>query len=104
MTSTNIQLTDVSSVSKWFNLNTILNATTNGKEILTYYEANGKLLPQHRKKLKNLILDKTFSIKKQLSIPERQEIAQQISLVFHNEDSVGYSFYFDVSNFEWGKQ
>lgn len=89
----------MSPVSKWFNLTTVLKNTKNGKEIITYYETNGKLLPQHRKKMKNMILDKTFSVKKRLSIPERQEIAQQISLVFHNEDSVGYSYSFEETFF-----
>lgn len=79
-------------VSNWFNLTTVLNDSLDGKAILKYYEKEGLILPKHKKKLNNLILEKTFSVKNDLTVSDREEIAQQISLVFHNEQSVGERF------------
>lgn len=92
--STNIQLTkslsssELVQSSKWFNLSTVLNESTDGKNIIKHYEHEGMILPKHRKLLNKLILNKVFSIKNELTISEREDIAQQISLVFHNEKSV----------------
>lgn len=92
--STNIQSKEILSSSalvpssKWFNLSTVLNESTDGKNIIKHYENEGMILPKHRKLLNKLILNKTFSIKNQLTIAEREDIAQQISLVFHKEKSV----------------
>lgn len=91
--NTNILSTNMSSLSSWFNLSIVLNDTPGGKAIMKYYGEEGRILPKHKKTLNKLILNKTFSIKDRLTVPEREEIAQQISLVFHNEESVWYTFF-----------
>lgn len=73
---------------QWFHLPTVLKQTTEGRGIVSYYETKRVLLPKHQKKLVKLILDKVFSIKKEMTIGEREEIARQIGLAFITEKSV----------------
>lgn len=73
---------------QWFHLPTVLKQTEEGRGIVSFYETKRVLLPKHQKKLVKLILDNVFSIKKEMNIGEREEIARQIGLLFITEKSV----------------
>ncbi len=73
---------------QWFDLKMVLKETTQGRDILTFYESNRKLLPKHRKKMIRLIWEKVYSTQKETPPKEREEIARQIGLVFMTEQKV----------------
>lgn len=71
-----------------FNLNTVLKKTQAGVQLIEYYEREKELNRDDMKELVRLIVDRLMCYKSKLGLVALKEVANQISLIFTNEDKV----------------